>query len=64
MRLWFRDWLSVLDIDHSAHGVLLARVIIALLTESAAMLMPCDTPAEAAPVIDAALICINKLTEV
>ena len=64
MRMWFRDWLSVLDIDHSTNGQLLARVIIALLTESSAMLMPCDTPAEAAPVIDAALICINKLIEV
>jgi AcrR family transcriptional regulator len=62
MRVWFRDWLSVLDIDHSAYGVLLARVIIALLTESAAMLMPAETAAEAEPVIDAALACIARLT--
>jgi AcrR family transcriptional regulator len=62
MRVWFRDWLSVLDIDHSVHGVLLARVIIALLTESAAMLMPAETAAEAEPVIDAALACIARLT--
>jgi AcrR family transcriptional regulator len=65
MRVWFRDWLSVLDdIDHSAQGVLLTRVIIALLTESAGMLMSCETPAEAEPVIDAALACINRLTKV
>ena len=62
MRVWFRDWLSVLDIDHSAHGVLLARVIIALLTESAAMLMPAESAAEAEPVIEAALACISRLT--
>jgi AcrR family transcriptional regulator len=65
MRVWFRDWLSVLDdIDHSAQGVLLGRVIIALLTESAAMLMPCETAADAEPVIDAALACISRLTGV
>ena len=62
MQVWFREWLSVLDIDHSPQGQLLARVIIALLTESSGMLMVCETSAEAESVIDAALGCIKRLT--
>jgi len=63
MRVWFRDWLAVLDIDHTPHGRLQARVIIALLTESAAMLMLCQTAAEAQEVIDAAIQCVRRLTD-
>jgi len=62
IRMWFREWLSVLDIDSSAAGRLLSRTVITLLTDSAVMLMTCETPAEAEPVIEAAIALINRLT--
>ena len=62
IRVWFQEWLSVLDIDPPPGGQLLGRVVIALLTESADMLTTCDTAAEAEPVIDAAVRYIGRLT--
>lgn len=62
MRVWFWEWLSRLDFDTSAQGGLRARIVIALLTESAAMLVACDDHAEAEAVIDAALVFLNRLT--
>lgn len=62
IRSWFRDWLSELDIDVSPSGRLLGRAAITLLTDSAVMLMTCETDAEAELVIDAAIALINRLT--
>lgn len=62
IRTWFREWLSEFDIDSSASGRLLSLAVITLLTDSAVMLMTCETPAEADPVIDAAIALINRLT--
>ncbi len=62
IRTWFREWLSELDIDSSPAGRLLSRAVITLLTDSAVMLMTCETPAEADSVIGAAIALINRLT--
>jgi AcrR family transcriptional regulator len=62
MRARFQNWLSVLDIDTSIDGTLLARILIAVLSESATLVMNCDDAAEAEPVIDAGIAYINRLT--
>jgi AcrR family transcriptional regulator len=61
MQAWFRDWLGMLDIDSTPSGALLMRVLIAVLTESAALVMTCTDDDEAASVIDAAIQHLNRL---
>lgn len=61
MHAWFRDWLGTLDIDPTASGVLLERVLIAVLIESAALLMTCADDTAAAAMIDAAIAHLNRL---
>jgi AcrR family transcriptional regulator len=62
MRARFNEWVMVLDVDASVGGQLQARAIIAVLNESASMVMCCPDADTAAPVIDAALACLNRLT--
>jgi AcrR family transcriptional regulator len=61
MHDWFRDWLAELDLDTSAAGALLSRVLIAVLTESAAQVMTCEDDATAAAVMDAAVAHLGRL---
>jgi AcrR family transcriptional regulator len=61
MQAWFRDWLAELDIGSSAAGALLIRVLIAVLTESAAQVMVCDDVDVADAVMDAAIAHLNRL---
>lgn len=63
MQAWFRDWLAELDIDSSAGGVLLTRVLIAVLTESAAQVMTCDDAESATAVVDAAVAHLDRLLD-
>jgi hypothetical protein len=58
----FREWLPLLDIDSSVSGRLLVRILTAALSEAAVMVMNCDDAADAAPVIDAGIAYINRLT--
>jgi AcrR family transcriptional regulator len=61
MQTWFRDWLAQADIAASAGGALLTRLLIAVLTESAAQVMSCADDREAGEVIDAAVAHLNRL---
>lgn len=61
MHDWFRDWLAELDLDTSAAGALLSRVLIAVLTESAAQVMTCDDDEAATAVMDAAVEHLGRL---
>ncbi|WP_232374965.1 TetR/AcrR family transcriptional regulator [Mycolicibacterium mengxianglii] len=61
MQAWFRSWISDLDIDASAAGALLTRVLIAILTESAAQVMTCADLQAAAAVTDAAIAHLHRL---
>lgn len=61
MHAWFRDWLGPLDIDTTASGVLLERLLIAALTESSALVMTCADDDAAESVIDAAITHLNRL---
>jgi AcrR family transcriptional regulator len=61
MRAWFHDWLGMLDIDTTASGALLMRVLIAVLIESASLVMTCADDDEATSVIDAAIRHLNRL---
>jgi AcrR family transcriptional regulator len=63
MRTWFQHWLAELDIDSSAAGALLTRVLIAVLTESAAQVMRCDSADDAAVVMDAAVDHLTRLLD-
>jgi AcrR family transcriptional regulator len=62
MQARFQDWLSLLDIDTSIGGTLLVRILIAVLSESAALVMNCEDAAQAEPVIDAGIGYLNRLT--
>jgi hypothetical protein len=61
MRARFQQWLSVLDIDTSIAGTLLVRILIAVLSESAMLVMYSEDAAQAEPVIDAGIAYINRL---
>lgn len=61
MHDWFHDWLAELDLDTSAAGALLSRVLIAVLTESAAQVMTCGDDDTAAAVMDAAVTHLSRL---
>ncbi|WP_083738666.1 TetR/AcrR family transcriptional regulator [Mycobacterium sp. MS1601] len=61
MQAWFRDLLTDLDLDASADGALLMRVLIAVLTESAAQVMMCEDHISATAVMDAAAAHLGRL---
>jgi AcrR family transcriptional regulator len=61
LQAWFQRWLAALELNSSAAGALLTRVLIAVLTESAAQVMTCDDAQDAAVVIDAAVAHLNRL---
>ena len=63
MQALFQHWLAELDSDSSAAGALLARVLIAVLTESAAQVMTCDDAAAAIAVTDAAVANLDRLLD-
>lgn len=58
----FRQWLAVLELDGSARGRLLTRVLIAALHEASVMVITCDDAAEVGPITDATVDWIARLT--
>jgi AcrR family transcriptional regulator len=58
----FGRWMSVLGIDTSARGQLLSRILIAAMSEASAMVITCDDAVGVAPVTDAAIEWIDRLT--
>lgn len=63
MQAWFQHWLAELESTASAAGALLTRVLMAVLTESAAQVMTCDDADDAAAVMDAAVAHLNRLLD-
>jgi AcrR family transcriptional regulator len=61
MQAWFHHLLADQDLDISAHDSLLTRVLIAVLTESAAEVMTCTDHTSAAAVMDAAAAHLGRL---
>lgn len=58
----FGRWMAVLDLDNSPRGQLLSRILIAALAEASAMVITCDDAAGVAPITDAAIEWIDRLT--
>lgn len=59
----FRSWMAVLDLDTSLRGQLLSRVLVSTMAESSLMVADCEDPDDVAPIIDATIEWIGRLTE-
>ena len=58
----FHRWMSVLEPDTSPRGRLLTRVLIAVLAEASARVITCEDAADVAPITDATVEWIARLT--
>lgn len=58
----FRRWMSVLELDPSARGQLLTRILIDVMAEASAMVITCEDAADVAPITDATIEWIDRLT--
>jgi AcrR family transcriptional regulator len=58
----FLQWTSTLDLDTTARGTLQRRVVIDVMAESALMVARCAHEADAAPIVEAAIEYITRLT--
>lgn len=58
----FGRWMSVLGLDNSPRGQLLTRILIAAMSEASAMVIACDEASGVAPITDAAIEWIDRLT--
>lgn len=58
----FRQWTSVLDLDTSPRGQLLTRVLIAVMAEASGMVIMCEDATDVAPITDATIEWIDRLT--
>lgn len=58
----FVRWASVLELDTSPRGQLLRQVLIDVMAESALMVARCAHEADAAPIMDATIEYIGRLT--
>lgn len=58
----FRRWMSVLELDTSARGQLLTRILIDVMAEASGMVMMCEDAADVAPITDATIEWIDRLT--
>jgi AcrR family transcriptional regulator len=58
----FGRWMSVLELDNSPRGQLLTRILIAAMSEASAMVITCDEASDLAPITDAAIEWIDRLT--
>ncbi len=58
----FGRWMSVLQLDDSPRGQLLSRILIAAMAEASAMVIACDEAAGVAPITDAAIEWVGRLT--
>jgi AcrR family transcriptional regulator len=58
----FRRWMSVLELDRSARGQLLTRILTTVMAEASGMVIMCDAPADVEPITEATIELINRLT--
>ena len=58
----FRRWMSVLELDTSHRGQLLTRILVAVMAEASGMVIMCEDAAEVAPITDATIEWIDRLT--
>jgi AcrR family transcriptional regulator len=58
----FGRWMSVLGLDNSPRGQLLSRILIAAMAEASTMVIMCNEAADVAPITDAAIEWIDRLT--
>jgi AcrR family transcriptional regulator len=58
----FRRWMSVLELDTSARGQLLTRILIDVMAEASGMVMMCEHADDVAPITDATIEWIDRLT--
>jgi hypothetical protein len=58
----FRRWASVLELDASPRGRLLRRILVDVMAESALMVAACNNEADVAPIVDATIEYIARLT--
>jgi AcrR family transcriptional regulator len=58
----FRRWMSVLELDTSARGQLMTRILIDVMAEASAMVIMCEDAADVAPITDATVEWIDRLT--
>jgi AcrR family transcriptional regulator len=58
----FRRWMSVLDLDASPRGQLLMRILIDVMAAASGMVMMCEDPADVAPITDATIEWLDRLT--
>ena len=58
----FRRWTSVLELDTSPRGQLLTRTLTAVMAEASTMVILCQDEAEVAPITDATIEIIDRLT--
>ena len=58
----FRRWMSVLELDTSARGQLLTRILIDVMAEASGMVIMCEDAADVAPITDATIEWIDRLT--
>lgn len=59
----FRSWMAVLDLDNSLRGQLLSRLLVSTMAESSLMVAACEDPDDVAPIIDATIEWIGRLTQ-
>lgn len=62
MRNGFRRWMSVLELDPSHRGQLLTRILVAVMAEASGMVIMCQDAADVAPITDATIEWIDRLT--
>ncbi|OBK73852.1 TetR/AcrR family transcriptional regulator [Mycobacterium sp. 1274761.0] len=58
---FFQRWMGVLDVDSSARGQLLSRVLIAIMSEASLMVTACDDATDVEPICDATIEWITRL---
>lgn len=59
----FHRWMAVLELDTSPRGQLQRRVLVSTMAESSLMVAACEDPDDVAPIIDATIEWIGRLTE-
>ncbi|MCV7379878.1 TetR/AcrR family transcriptional regulator [Mycobacterium alsense] len=63
MQAAFRHWMAVLELDKSARGQLLRRVLVATMAESSLMVAACENSDDVPAITDATLEWIDRLIE-
>jgi AcrR family transcriptional regulator len=58
----FSRWMSVLELDTSPRGQLLARILIDVMAEASGMVIMCESPAKVGPITDATIEWLDRLT--